>query len=218
MYSRVDPVVLLNQHVLVVVPATRPSFRPPHQVGVLCLGSLVIETLGGLVGPSGHAYLQRLLLPFLQGLVLDLPYSRSLEAEADALGLRLMAMAGYDPQEAVAAWKRMEEAAATGAGPGGGGKGKQPWEFLSTHPAHGSRVRALTEQLPEARRLQAAAVARKRGRGERVPDSMERIVVSSSVVSRARRRDAQGVLAARRAASAAVAARASSLVVGGGFE
>lgn len=186
-----------------------------EKVGVLCVGSLLVETLGGLFGPSGHAYLQRLLLPFLQGLVLDLPYSRSLEAEADALGLKLMASAGYDPAEAVEAWRRME-AAASGAGVDDGKekrqKQKQPWEFLSTHPAHGSRIRSLTAQLPAAQRLRDAALARKRQRGERVPDSTQPIVVSSSVVSRARRRDA--VMAERRGPSAALAARASSLVVG----
>ena len=186
-----------------------------EKVGVLCLGALLVETLGGLFGPSGHAYLQRMLLPLLQGLVLDLPYSRSLEAEADALGLRLMAAAGYAPEEAVEAWRRMEAAAAAAAGGGSGGSSsKQPYEFMSTHPAHGSRIKALTAQLPEARRLQAAAVARKRAKGERVPDGAQRIVVSSSTVLAARRRDAAS-LAARREASAAVAARASSLVVGG---
>lgn len=175
-----------------------------EKVGVLCMGSLVVETLGGLFGPSGHAYLQRMLLPVLQGLVLDLPYSRALEAEADALGLRLMAMAGYDPQEAVEAWRRMEAAAANGEGEKQQQR-QQPWEFVSTHPAHESRIRALTEQLPAARRLQQAAVARKRERGERMPDGTQRIVVGSSTVLAARRREA----------SAAVALRASSLVVGG---
>lgn len=187
-----------------------------EKVGVLCVGSLLVEMAGGLVGPSGHAYLQRMLLPLLQGLVLNLPYSRSLEAEADALGLKLMAGAGYDPSEAVEAWRRMEAAAAAAASDGKAQpkKTQQPWEeFLSTHPAHGSRIKALTAQLPAAERLRDAAVARKKQRGERVPDSGQPIVVSSSVMSKARRRD---MLAERRGSSAALAARASSLVVGFG--
>ena len=185
-----------------------------EKVGVLCVGSLLVEMAGGLFGPSGHAYLQRMLLPLLQGLVLDLPYSRSLEREADALGLTLMAGAGYDPSEAVEAWRRMEAAAAASDDKAKPKKTQQPWEeFLSTHPAHGSRIKALTAQLPAAERLRDAAVARKKQRGERVPDSGQPIVVSSSVVSKARRRD---MLAERRGSSAALAARASSLVVGFG--
>lgn len=67
-----------------------------------------------------------------------LPFSRKHELEADHMGLIFMAMAGYDPNEAVAFWSRM---AAQG--------GKTP-EFLSTHPSDEHRIRQLKEDLPEA--------------------------------------------------------------------
>jgi predicted Zn-dependent protease len=70
-----------------------------------------------------------------------LPYSRRHESEADRLGLIFMAMAGYNPQEAVGFWQRMAAAAGSGA---------QPPEFLSTHPAHDTRIRELQELIPEA--------------------------------------------------------------------
>jgi predicted Zn-dependent protease len=68
-----------------------------------------------------------------------LPYSRLHESEADHLGLIFMAMAGYDPNGAVAFWQRMSENA--------GGK---PPEFLSTHPSDEARIRKIKEEIPEA--------------------------------------------------------------------
>jgi len=68
-----------------------------------------------------------------------LPFSRSHESEADALGLKLMAQAGYDPRAGVEVWKRM-------AAMGGGGTP----EFLSTHPSHETRIQDLEARMPEA--------------------------------------------------------------------
>jgi len=71
-----------------------------------------------------------------------LPFSRAHESEADYIGLLLAADAGYDPQEAVRVWERMQRLA--------GSKGNQPQEFLSTHPGHETRIKRLTEKMPEA--------------------------------------------------------------------
>jgi metalloendopeptidase OMA1, mitochondrial len=68
-----------------------------------------------------------------------LPFSRAHESEADYIGLLLAGDAGYDPQEAVRVWQRMQQSS-----------GKQPQEFLSTHPAHETRIARLTEHMPEA--------------------------------------------------------------------
>jgi predicted Zn-dependent protease len=69
-----------------------------------------------------------------------LPYSRLHESEADHLGIIFMAMAGYDPNRAVAFWERM--AANKG--------GQAPPEFLSTHPSDATRISEIKEHLPEA--------------------------------------------------------------------
>ena len=69
-----------------------------------------------------------------------LPYSRAHESEADYIGLLLAAEAGYDPQEAVRVWERMQRSSG----------GQQPQEFLSTHPGHETRIKRLTEKMPEA--------------------------------------------------------------------
>ena len=39
-----------------------------------------------------------------------LPMSRAQESEADHIGLVLMALAGYDPHEAIGVWERMRAA------------------------------------------------------------------------------------------------------------
>jgi predicted Zn-dependent protease len=70
---------------------------------------------------------------------LMLPYSREHELEADKLGLIFMAMAGYDPQTAIAFWERMS---ASG--------GKKPPEFMSTHPSDATRINKIKTALPEA--------------------------------------------------------------------
>ena len=71
-----------------------------------------------------------------------LPYSRVQESEADRLGLIFMAMAGYDPREAVDFWKRMASAK----------KGASVPEFLSSHPADNKRIENIGQLLPEAMR------------------------------------------------------------------
>jgi predicted Zn-dependent protease len=59
-----------------------------------------------------------------------LPYSRLHENEADRLGLIFMAMAGYDPRQAVGFWQRMAALK----------NGEAPPEFLSTHPSDQTRI------------------------------------------------------------------------------
>jgi predicted Zn-dependent protease len=68
-----------------------------------------------------------------------LPYSRQQEYEGDKLGLIFMAIAGYNPNEAISFWERMAA----------NSKGKVP-EFLSTHPVEENRIAAIKAFLPEA--------------------------------------------------------------------
>lgn len=72
---------------------------------------------------------------------LMLPFSRLHESEADRLGLIFMALAGYDPAEAVGFWQRMSQVK--------GGAGMP--EFLSTHPSDRTRIQNIRNLLPEAR-------------------------------------------------------------------
>jgi len=70
---------------------------------------------------------------------LSLPFSRTHETEADKLGLVFMAMAGYNPEEAITFWERMSQSG-----------GQKPPELLSTHPSDETRIKDLKEFLPEA--------------------------------------------------------------------
>lgn len=74
-----------------------------------------------------------------------LPYSRAHEFEADRYGLNYMARAGYDPREAIAFWKRMQEYADKN-----GGESPAWFNFLSTHPTTPERIQALEKELPGA--------------------------------------------------------------------
>ena len=72
----------------------------------------------------------------------DLPFSRKHESEADAIGLELMARAGYNPNEAVNVWRKMS--AREGVQAGVVSKVK---EFMSTHPSSETRIADLNAQV-----------------------------------------------------------------------
>ncbi|MFT5884467.1 MAG: putative Zn-dependent protease [Arcticibacterium sp.] len=96
--------------------------------GVITKDQRVMETAGQVLGIGTQ----------LGGV---LPNSRKQETESDKLGLIFMAMAGYNPNEAVAFWKRMAAAAE--------GKEKPP-QILSTHPTDAGRIAELEKLLPKA--------------------------------------------------------------------
>ncbi len=68
-----------------------------------------------------------------------LNYSRTHESEADKMGLVFMAIAGYDPSEAIRFWERMEKKS-----------GNKPPQILSTHPNDATRIADIKAFLPEA--------------------------------------------------------------------
>lgn len=68
-----------------------------------------------------------------------LPHSRMQELEADYLGLKYAAYAGYDPRAAITLWEAMGQSA-----------GPKPPEWMSTHPSDGTRIARLEQAMPEA--------------------------------------------------------------------
>lgn len=67
-----------------------------------------------------------------------LPFTRMQESQADALGLRYVARAGFDPWGAIDFWQQL------------GKSGDSSSAFLSTHPSYGKRRERLRATLPQA--------------------------------------------------------------------
>ncbi|MGY4877069.1 M48 family metallopeptidase [Vreelandella aquamarina] len=129
-------------HEVAHVLADHGNERMTQQLGIKA-GLLVVGLLGE--GELGQQQLMQALGLGAQ-LGISLPFSRTHEEEADLMGLAMMARAGFDPKQSVALWQNMANA--------GGG---QPLEFLSTHPAHDSRIDALQQAMEEAVETHRAA-------------------------------------------------------------
>tara|TARA_B100001175_G_C19424948_1_gene598108 strand:+ start:94 stop:921 length:828 start_codon:yes stop_codon:yes gene_type:complete len=67
------------------------------------------------------------------------PFNRKQESEADYLGLIFSSLSGYDIREAPKIWERMKIT----------NKGKEPPEFMSTHPSSDNRIKKLNEWMNE---------------------------------------------------------------------
>ena len=67
------------------------------------------------------------------------PFNRKQESEADYLGLIFSSLSGYDIRETVKIWERMQKA----------NKGKEPPEFMSTHPSSSNRIKMISDWMNE---------------------------------------------------------------------
>ena len=67
------------------------------------------------------------------------PFNRKQESEADYLGMIFSSLSGYDIRETVKIWERMKEF----------NKGKEPAEFMSTHPSSDTRIKNINEWMNE---------------------------------------------------------------------
>ena len=67
------------------------------------------------------------------------PFNRKQESEADYLGMIFSSLSGYDIRETEKIWERMKEA----------NKGKEPPQFMSTHPSSDSRIKNIQTWLNE---------------------------------------------------------------------
>ena len=107
--------------------------------GALAQGLQVAGNIFTQNRSQANALFNNVFAPTAQVAVL-LPNSRNQEYEADRYGLIFSAMAGYNPREAVAFWKRMS--AASG--------GNKPPEFLATHPSDANRIAKIEGFMNEA--------------------------------------------------------------------
>lgn len=90
------------------------------------------------------------------GVGVSLPFNRKQESEADFVGLRLMAQAGYDPREAVPFWERMSGCPKQMIGKLCFRSQSAIPEFLSTHPSDITRINQIEAWMPDALRFYRA--------------------------------------------------------------
>ena len=112
--------------------------RMSQQLGAQVVGTGLQVAMMNKPAETQNAFLTAFGLGTQVGVLL--PFSRKHELEADHWGLNWAAMAGYNPQEAIPLWQRMEKAS----------NGQSPPEFLSTHPSEGNRIEQLQKFMPEA--------------------------------------------------------------------
>lgn len=92
--------------------------------------------------PDSVALSSHYFTEYISAVLFQLPFSRLLETEADAVGLEMMAKACFDPRQASAFWKKMEKIA-----------DDNDVEFLSTHPSHKTRYQTLDSLMPKIFRV-----------------------------------------------------------------
>lgn len=128
-------------HVIARHPAERVSDQFAAQAAATALAAY-----GANKGYDGQKVMALLGLGAQVGFLL--PFSRSQEAEADILGQRYMARAGFDPRAAQRLWVKMQQQ----------GNGSPP-EFLSSHPAPGNRAEELAAQASKLMPVYRQALA-----------------------------------------------------------
>ena len=115
------------------------SVERMSQAMTLNLGTQVADLfLGGSISRSRQAIGQSTGFDIFKLGIMN-PYARKQESEADYLGLIFASLGGYDIRESVNLWKRMSEA----------NKGKEPPQFLSTHPSSLNRIDKLKGWMNE---------------------------------------------------------------------
>lgn len=123
-------------HEIAHAVARHASERASQQVAAQFGGQALGAVLGSNPGAASQIFNVAVGIG-TQGALLK--FSRDQESEADHMGVIFMAMAGYNPNEAINFWTRMS--AKTG--------GKPP-EILSTHPSDQTRMNILKKWIPEA--------------------------------------------------------------------
>jgi predicted Zn-dependent protease len=117
----------------------RHSIERASQSLTINLGTQVADIfLGGAINRARNTVGKASGMDIFQLGVFN-PFGRQQETEADYLGLIFASLAGYDIRESVKLWERMAKA----------NKGKEPPQFLSTHPSSKNRIINLNNWITE---------------------------------------------------------------------
>jgi len=108
----------------------------------LNVGTAVADIfLGGAISRTRNTVGKTTGVDILQVGVFN-PFTRSQETEADYLGLAFCSLTGYNLYEGAELWKRMRDL----------NKGKEPPQFLSTHPSSTNRIAQIRSWIPSIRK------------------------------------------------------------------
>jgi len=126
--------------------------------GVERMSRSIIDQIAqlGAIGAAASGSASGAAIPGLlaaYGVNVSLPFNRKQESEADYIGLRLMAQAGYDPRAAVPFWERMRGCPRAMIDKLCFRSQHAIPEFLSTHPSDLTRINQIEAWLPEALRF-----------------------------------------------------------------
>lgn len=105
---------------------------------------LPLALLWAVLPNDGVAVVANWFVDRVVEVVLDLPFSRDMELEADQVGLQMAAKACFDVREAPVLWGKLEAMSDEPM------ETDKDFEFLSTHPVHSTRQESLTSQLSQA--------------------------------------------------------------------
>ena len=109
-----------------------------HSAEKMSVATATQAGLAAVAGITGNDQLTMTGTTLLAAVAITLPNSRTMESEADRIGIELAARAGYHPQAAVTLWQKMARVG-----------GNNPPAFLSTHPSPGSRQQTLQGLVPQ---------------------------------------------------------------------
>ena len=117
----------------------RHSLERMSHAMTINLGTTVADIfLGGAINRTRNTVGQNTGLDIFKLGIMN-PFGRKQETEADYLGLIFSSLSGFNIKESVNLWKRMSEA----------NKGKEPPQFLSTHPSSKNRIKNLKKWVNE---------------------------------------------------------------------
>lgn len=131
-----DGLAVVMGHEIAHAIARHGNERMSQQLAVKTGGALLSSAMSGVSKETQDIF--NISYGNVAGLGI-LAYSRKHELEADKLGLVFMAMAGYDPREAISFWERMAKLSKDGT-----------LTILSTHPSDETRIAEIKKFLPKA--------------------------------------------------------------------
>ena len=100
---------------------------------VLNLGTRLVDIASGGKLSNVNRVVGMDTVGLIQQIGIMNPFNRKQESEADYLGMIFSSLSGYDIRETVKIWERMKKI----------NKGKEPMEFMSTHPSSSNRIKNI---------------------------------------------------------------------------